>query len=174
MLRKEDSEARVVQKERIQDLMDKNERLMGIISSLKVKLKEVQNVCDQTIKSVKMLNSVTDNLDSILSLGQNGSSKYCLGFDTSTRGVKITPEVKFVPASVKETTDPSCKKLSTNTGAKFSRWVCYYCGRRGHIRSFCYKLLRDRRHQQRPKLVNKQNQYRTTKRNNDVRGTHLI
>ncbi|TYK08855.1 gag-pol polyprotein [Cucumis melo var. makuwa] len=174
MLRKEDSEARAVQKERIQDLMDKNERLMGIISSLKVKLKEVQNVCDQTIKFVKMLNSITDNLDSILSLGQNGSSKYCLGFDTSTRGVKITPEVKFVPASVKETTDPSCKKLSTNTGAKFSRWVCYYCGRRGHIRSFCYKLLRDRRHQQRPKLVNKQNQYRTTKRNNDVRGTHLI
>ncbi|KAA0056418.1 gag-pol polyprotein [Cucumis melo var. makuwa] len=53
---------------------------------------------------------------------QNGSSKYGLGFDTSTRGVKIILEVKFVPASVKETTDPSCKKLSTNTGAKFSRW----------------------------------------------------
>ena len=41
MLRKEDSEARVIQKERIQDLMDENERLMGVISSLKVKLKEV-------------------------------------------------------------------------------------------------------------------------------------
>ncbi|TYK21443.1 gag-pol polyprotein [Cucumis melo var. makuwa] len=174
ILRKEDSEAKTIQKERIQDLMDENERLMGIISSLKVKLKEVQNVYDQTIKSGKMLNSGTDSLDSILSLGQNGSSKYGLGFDTSTRGVKIIPEVKFVPASVEETTDPSCKKLSVYTGAKFSRWVYYYCDRRGHIRSFCYKLLRDRRHQQRPKLVNQQNKYMTIKRNDDVRGTHWI
>ncbi|KAA0039138.1 gag-pol polyprotein [Cucumis melo var. makuwa] len=46
MLRKEDSEARAIQKERIQDLMEENERLMGVISSLKVKLKEVQNEYD--------------------------------------------------------------------------------------------------------------------------------
>ncbi|TYK08440.1 gag-proteinase polyprotein [Cucumis melo var. makuwa] len=121
ILRKEYSEARAIQKERIQDLMDENERLMGIISSLKVKLKEVQNAYDQTIKSVKMLNSRTDSLDSILSSEQNGSSKYGIGFDTSTKGVKITPEVKFVSASVKETIDASCKKLSTYTGANFSR-----------------------------------------------------
>ncbi|KAA0067564.1 Retrovirus-related Pol polyprotein from transposon TNT 1-94 [Cucumis melo var. makuwa] len=88
MLRKEDSEARAIKKERIQDLI---------------------------IKSMKMLNSGTNSLDSILNSGQNGSSKYALGFDTSSRGVKITPEVKFVPASVQETTDPSCKKLSPDT-----------------------------------------------------------
>ncbi|TYK22564.1 gag-pol polyprotein [Cucumis melo var. makuwa] len=69
MLRKEDSEARAIQKERIQDLMDKNEQLMGVISSLKVKLKEVQYMYDQTIKSVKMLNFGTDSLDSILNSG---------------------------------------------------------------------------------------------------------
>ncbi|KAA0066043.1 gag-pol polyprotein [Cucumis melo var. makuwa] len=88
---------------------------MGVISSLKVQLKEIQNVYDQTIKSVKMLNSGTDSLDSILNSGHNGSSKYGLGFDALTRGVKITPEVKFVPTSVKETTEPSCKKSSTDT-----------------------------------------------------------
>ncbi|KAA0060126.1 gag-pol polyprotein [Cucumis melo var. makuwa] len=38
ILRKEYSEARAIQKERIQDLMDENERLMGIISSLKLRL----------------------------------------------------------------------------------------------------------------------------------------
>ncbi|TYJ99853.1 gag-pol polyprotein [Cucumis melo var. makuwa] len=69
---------------------------MGVISSLKVQLKEIQNVYDQTIKSVKMLNSGTDSLDSILNSGHNGSSKYGLGFDALTRGVKITPE-KNVP-----------------------------------------------------------------------------
>ncbi|TYK03156.1 gag-pol polyprotein [Cucumis melo var. makuwa] len=69
MLRKEDLEARAIQKERIQDLMEENERLMGVISSLKVKLKEIQNEYDQITKSVKMLNSGTDSLDSILNLG---------------------------------------------------------------------------------------------------------
>ncbi|KAA0040864.1 gag-pol polyprotein [Cucumis melo var. makuwa] len=112
MLRKECSEARVIQKERNLDLMEENERLMGVISSLKVKLKEVQNEYDKTIKSVKMLNSRTDSLYSILNSGQNGSSKYGIGFDASTRSVKITPEVKFVPASVKETTEPSCETVS--------------------------------------------------------------
>ncbi|KAA0059174.1 F5J5.1 [Cucumis melo var. makuwa] len=174
ILRKEASEARAIQKERIQDLMDENERLMGVISSLKVKLKEVQNVYDQTIKSVKMLNSGTDSLDSIPNSEQIDSSKYDLGFDTLTRSVKITLKVKFVLASVKETTDPSCKKLSTDTSAKVSIWVCYYCGRRDHTRSFCYKLLKDRRHQQKSKLINQENQCRLTKRNNNVRGTHMI
>ncbi|TYK27300.1 envelope-like protein [Cucumis melo var. makuwa] len=65
ILRKEDSEARAIQKERIQDLMEENERLMEVISSLKVKLKE------------------------------NGSSKYDLEFDASIRSVKITPEWVF-------------------------------------------------------------------------------
>ncbi|KAA0047661.1 gag-pol polyprotein [Cucumis melo var. makuwa] len=92
MLRKEDSEARAIKKERIQDLMEENERLMRVISSLKVKLKEVQNEYHQTIKSVNMLNSGTDNLDSILNLGQNGSSKYGLGFDASMGIAKFTSE----------------------------------------------------------------------------------
>ncbi|KAA0032410.1 gag-proteinase polyprotein [Cucumis melo var. makuwa] len=59
VLWKEDSEAKAIQKEIIQDLMEENERLMSVISSLKLKLKEVQNDYDQTIKFVKMLNSGT-------------------------------------------------------------------------------------------------------------------
>ncbi|KAA0041441.1 gag-pol polyprotein [Cucumis melo var. makuwa] len=133
MLRKEDLEARAIQKERIQDLMEENERLMGVISSLKVKLKEVQNEYDQTIKSLKMLNSGTDNLDSILNSGQNGSSKYGLGFDASMGSAKFTSEVRFVPTSVKAITEPTCTTAITNTLAKSSRWICYCCGRKGHI-----------------------------------------
>ncbi|KAA0033000.1 putative mitochondrial protein [Cucumis melo var. makuwa] len=66
MLRKEDSESRAIQKERLQDLMEENERLMGVISSLKVKLKE------------------------------NGSSKYVLGFDASMGSAKFTSEVRSI------------------------------------------------------------------------------
>ena len=46
VLWKEDTEARAIQKERIQDLMEENERLMSVISSLKLKLKEVQKDYD--------------------------------------------------------------------------------------------------------------------------------
>ncbi|KAA0045248.1 gag-pol polyprotein [Cucumis melo var. makuwa] len=46
--------------------------------------------------------------------------------------------------------------------------------KKGHTRSFCYKLLRDRRHQQKSKLINQQNNCRLTKRNNNVRGTAMI
>ncbi|KAA0038179.1 gag-proteinase polyprotein [Cucumis melo var. makuwa] len=105
VLWKEDSEARAIQKERIQDLMEENEQLMSVISSLKLKSKEVQNDYDQTIKSVKMLNSGTEKLDSILNSGQNSSSKYGLGFDVSVKSIKPTTEIKFVPALVKEETE---------------------------------------------------------------------
>ncbi|TYK21614.1 gag-pol polyprotein [Cucumis melo var. makuwa] len=67
ILRKEDLEARAIKKERIRLNGKKNKRLMGVISSLKVKLKEAHNE-------------------------QNGSSKYGLGFDASIRSDKITPE----------------------------------------------------------------------------------
>ncbi|TYK01623.1 gag-pol polyprotein [Cucumis melo var. makuwa] len=91
MLRKEDSKARAIQKERIQYLVEENER--------------------------------TDSLDSILNSGQNDSSKYGLGFDASMRSAKFTSKVKFVPASVKGTTEPNCATAITNTPAKSFRWV---------------------------------------------------
>ncbi|TYK08443.1 putative mitochondrial protein [Cucumis melo var. makuwa] len=130
MLRKEDTEARAIQKERIQDLMKENERLMSIISSLKLKLKEVQNDYDQTIKSVKMLNSGTENLDSILKSGQNSSHRYGLGFDASTSSLKSTFGIKFVPALRKAESKTTLTTTVGSPPAKSSERICYYCGRR--------------------------------------------
>ncbi|KAA0050329.1 gag-proteinase polyprotein [Cucumis melo var. makuwa] len=121
VLWKEDNEARAIQKERIQDLMEENERLMSIISSLKLKLKEIQNEHDQTIKSVKMLNSGIENLDLILNLGQNNSSKYGLGFDASERSIKPTTETKFVPALLKDETETVSTTTVVNPPAKTTR-----------------------------------------------------
>ncbi|TYK14780.1 gag-proteinase polyprotein [Cucumis melo var. makuwa] len=126
VLWKEDSEARAIQKERIQDLMEENEQLMSVISSLKLKSKEVQNDYDQTIKTVKMLNSGTEKLDSILNSGQNSSSKYGLGFDVSVKSIKPTTEIKFVPALVKEETKTVPTTTVVSPPAKTTRWICYY------------------------------------------------
>ncbi|KAA0059133.1 NBS-LRR type resistance protein [Cucumis melo var. makuwa] len=81
ILRKEDLEARAIKKERIRLNGKKNKRLMGVISSLKVKLKEAHNE-------------------------QNGSSKYGLGFDASIRSDKITPESSGSVERTHQSRDP--------------------------------------------------------------------
>ncbi|TYK06527.1 gag-pol polyprotein [Cucumis melo var. makuwa] len=145
---KEDCEARAIQKERIQDLLEEKERLMSVISSLKLKLREVQNENDQILKFVKMLNSGTENLDSILKAGHNGSHRYGLGFVASASSSKATSEIKFVSASMRVEYDTIHTKTGIRTPVKSLGRTCYYYGRKGHIRSICYKLKRDQLRQQ--------------------------
>ncbi|KAA0060361.1 gag-pol polyprotein, related [Cucumis melo var. makuwa] len=104
---KEDCEAREIQKEKIQDLIEENERFMSVISSLKLKLREVQNENDQILKSVKMLNSGTENLYSILKSGHNGSHKHGLGFVASRLASRLLFNLleERVTIMVEKTTD---------------------------------------------------------------------
>ena len=95
-----------------------------------------------------MLNSRNENLDSILKSGQNSSSKYGLGFDTSVRSLKSTSEVKFVPALGKAETETTLTTTVGSPPVKSPKRICYYYGRKGHIRPFCYKLRRDIWYQQ--------------------------
>ncbi|KAA0058251.1 gag-proteinase polyprotein [Cucumis melo var. makuwa] len=127
IMRKEDNEARAIQKERIQELMEESECLMSVISSLKLKLKEVQNDYNQTIKFVKMLNSGTENLDLILKSGQNSSSKSDLGFDVLLSSHKSTSEVKFVLALVKVETETTLTTTVASPPVKSPRRICYFC-----------------------------------------------
>ena len=145
---KEDCEARAIQKERIQDLLKENERLMSVISSLKSKLREVQNENDQILKFVKMLNSGTENLDSILKAGHNGSHRYGLGFVASASSSKATSKIKFVPTSIRVEYDTIHIETGIRAPVKSLGRTCYYCGRKGHIKSICYKLRQDQLRQQ--------------------------
>ncbi|KAA0041153.1 gag-proteinase polyprotein [Cucumis melo var. makuwa] len=145
---KEDCEARAIQKERIQDLIEENECLMSVISSIKLKLREFQNENDQILKSVKMLNSGTENLDLILKSGHNGSHRHGLGFVASASSSKATSEIKFVPASMGVEHETIHIETGIRTTVKYLGRTCYYCGRKGHIRSICYKLRREQLRQQ--------------------------
>ncbi|KAA0048402.1 gag-pol polyprotein [Cucumis melo var. makuwa] len=145
---KENCEARAIQKERKQDLIEENERLMLVISSLKLKMREVQNENDQILKSVKMLNSGTKNLESILKSGHNGSQRHGLGFVASAGRFKTTSKIKFVPASMGVERETTHTETGIGTTVKTLGRTCYYCGRKGHIRPSCYKLRRDQLRQQ--------------------------
>lgn len=128
VLWKEDSEARAIQKENIQDLMEENDRLMSIISTLKQKLREVHNEYNQIMKSVKMLNSGFENLDLILSSGKTNSDKFGLSFDSSVRNINPATEIKFISASSNDKSVPSTVSKIVSPSVKTTKWVCHYCG----------------------------------------------
>ena len=89
------------------------------------------------MKSVKMLNSGSENLYLILSSGQSSFNKYGLGFDSSVKNTSPTTGIKFVPSSVKVKFD---LLVATKVVSFSSSWVSHYCGKRDHIRPFCYSL----------------------------------
>ncbi|TYK03067.1 gag-pol polyprotein [Cucumis melo var. makuwa] len=101
VLWKEDCEARAIQKEKIQDLIVENERLM-----------------------------------------------HGLGFVASPSRLKATSEIKFVPTSMGVEHEMIHTETGIRTTVKSLERTCYYCGRKGHIRSICYKLRRYQLHQQ--------------------------
>ncbi|KAA0032034.1 F5J5.1 [Cucumis melo var. makuwa] len=95
-----------------------------------------------------MLNSGMKNLDSILISGHNGSHRYGLGFVASANSLKATSEIKFVPASMGVEHETIHTETDIRTTVKSLGRTCYYCGRKGHIRSICYKLRQDQLRQQ--------------------------
>ncbi|TYK17892.1 gag-pol polyprotein [Cucumis melo var. makuwa] len=99
------------------------------------------------VKKFKNLNTTGSNAQNLINYqrkdGQNGLNKYGLGFDASTRKINTTTEIKFVPASVKDKTDIVTAKKVVSPLAKTTKWICHYCGQKGHIRPFCYNLQRD-------------------------------
>ena len=85
---KENSPARAIQKENIQKLLDENQQLLTVISSLKPKLKEAKIEYEKMFKSVKMLNSGTNSLNQILNTGKNSSNKHGLGYNSLKHAYK--------------------------------------------------------------------------------------
>ncbi|TYK15997.1 gag-pol polyprotein [Cucumis melo var. makuwa] len=112
---KEDCEARAIQKERIQDLIEENERLM---------------------------------FEWRINSRHNGFHRYGLGFVASASSLKATSEIKFVSASKVVEHGTTHTEIGISTTVKSLGRTCYYCGRKGHIKSICYKLRRDQLHQQ--------------------------
>ncbi|KAA0056213.1 putative mitochondrial protein [Cucumis melo var. makuwa] len=82
----------------------------------------------------------TENLDSILKAGHNGSYRYGLGFVASASSSKTTSEIKFVPASMRVEYDTIHTETGIRTLVKSLGRTCYYCSRKGHIRSYFTNL----------------------------------
>ena len=137
-------------------------RLLETIVDLKREAMRITNERDQLLKTVKMLNSGTKDLDIILTIGQSSRNTTGLGYTHTT----LTSQTVFVPQKNQEekgpskvaTTDltscsticPTCKcqrqgqeSMGTRKRSKPDKrqqWTCSYCGKRGHIRPYCRQL----------------------------------
>ncbi|KAA0043382.1 gag-pol polyprotein [Cucumis melo var. makuwa] len=142
----EDQATIVYQQERIQYLMEENQSFLSSIVTLKAELKEARNQFEELSKSVKMMTGGTHKLDDLLGQGKRCNDKRGLGF--SEIGYDRTKKIVFVHESNSyddqrkitkekrtEDTTPSIKSLNRR-----KRWICYFCGKIGHIRPYCYQL----------------------------------
>lgn len=73
----------MIQKEKIEELIENNHCLLSIISSLKQELKDTKIEFDNISKSVKKLNSGTNDLNQILKIGKTILNKEGIGYDYS-------------------------------------------------------------------------------------------
>lgn len=143
----------------ILSLTEDKTRLLETIIDLKREISRLNGELDQMTKSVRMLNSGTDSLDNILTVGQPANNMKGLGY---THG-DSTSQTTIVP---QKSADQMPRKIcQTSSGDKFQnqhqrhlhgptrslvnrpRWVCHHCGRMSHIRPFCYRLYGRNLHQ---------------------------
>ena len=133
-------------------LTEDKARLLETIVDLKKEVGHLNGELEHMTETVRMLNSGTDSLDKILTSGKPAKNMKGLGY---THGASSS-QTTFVPQ--KQTSQMS-RNLPQPSGNNKShdisryhqfgpnrspvnrpRWVCHYCGRKGHIRPFCYRL----------------------------------
>ena len=91
-----------------------------------------------------MLNSGTQNLDQILSMGKSVSDRNGLGYTGVTRDVATNSKTVFVKAAPTTPKLPIFGKTVKPAPPKVKRFVptCHFCNIIGHIRPRCYKFIK--------------------------------
>ena len=125
----------------------RNQSFLSSIVTPKAELNEVRNQFEELSKSVKMMTSGTHKLDDLLGQGKRCDDKRGLGFSergsdrTKNKNVFVREsnnyddQRKIAKEKRTEDTTPPIKSLNRR-----KRWICYFCGKIGHIRPYCYQL----------------------------------
>lgn len=115
------------------------------------------------MKSLRMLNSGTNSLDKILTVGKPATNLKGLGYTYGASHSKTTfaPHKRTATASPKifqtsvshiHHNQPQCQHIITSTRSPINipRWMCHHCRNRSNIRPFYYCLYE--RNLQRPRF----------------------
>lgn len=115
-------------------LKDLNEKLKKELNEEVLKRKVLENEVAETTKRRMMLNSDTNDLNNILmTLGMTEKSNHGLGY----QGGITTCMTKFVKGNNTEVVPTNSQKIKIE---RRNPYGCYYCGKNGHIKRYCYKF----------------------------------
>jgi hypothetical protein len=134
------------QRKTINKLMTEKEENLDRITELSDEITQLNSQLENMKRQVRMLNSGTDVLNEILEIQNQGKPKG-IGFNyNSLNNKQQVKEIKFLPAA-SEYVPTSGKKMLKRSpqhhgfnARRPHRWVCHHCGKKGHIRPFCFKL----------------------------------
>ncbi|WJX56911.1 hypothetical protein P8452_42524 [Trifolium repens] len=119
----------------------KEQKLQAKVTSLEDEVKLVSSNLEIMTKSVRMLGTGTKKLNEILSIRNHSNDPTRVGYGVTYNNATL--ESNFVPAQnisdLKMLPHPTPHQKPVNK-RKFTSLKCHYCGKYGHIKSFCYKL----------------------------------
>ncbi|WJX89653.1 hypothetical protein P8452_71632 [Trifolium repens] len=125
----------------IEQLKMKEQKLQAKVTSLEDEVKLVTSNLEIMTKSVRMLGTGTKKLNEILSIRNHANDPTGVGYGVTYNNETL--ESTFVPArnrsDFKMLPHPAPHQKPVNK-RKSTSLKCHYCGKYGHIKSFCYKL----------------------------------
>ncbi|KAK2429199.1 gag-protease polyprotein [Trifolium repens] len=125
----------------IEQLKMKEQKLQAKVTSLEDEVKLVTSNLEIMTKFVRMLGTGTKKLNEILSNRNHANDPTGVGYGVTYNNETL--ESTFVPArnrtDFKMLPHPTPHQKPVNK-RKSTSLKCHYCGKYGHIKSFCYKL----------------------------------
>ncbi|KAK2444414.1 hypothetical protein QL285_015442 [Trifolium repens] len=129
----------------ISELQNEKDEFLTTITGLNSEVSMLTCKLDSMRKSFKLLNNGTDKLDEILQNERDPKDMKGVGCNFRTK--QNHNSRKFVPTQESYDSTMSGQMPQhpkhhqrSNTKSKFHVWTCHYCGKKGHIKPFYYKL----------------------------------
>ncbi len=136
------------QKRLILELQSEKNEHLTTISELNDEVTLLNSKLEHMKKEVIMMHGGTATLEELIETQVPGKRTKGIGYDYKNlnKPKQYDPELKFLPLEGNNR-PPMLKQRLPHVqphpgirNRKSQPWVCHHCGRKGHIRPFCYKL----------------------------------
>lgn len=130
-------------KKTVSHLSQEKEELLNSNIKLREEVTLLNSQLEGMTKSIRMLNSGSNILDEILDSGKFSNNKEGLGFSQTKpiKNKKAHVAVKKKTGGQKPYQKPQHLVKQKKSHWKKPNWTCHHCGKEGHIRPHCYKLI---------------------------------
>ncbi|MCH79544.1 gag-protease polyprotein [Trifolium medium] len=129
------------QENQIEQAQIEKSNLLGKISELDKEVIKLNTDLDQVKKVAKMMTTGTEAFDEMLQKQNYGKPKP-IGFEHERIGQNMSFNNATIHTPVSKTfvSGGLSQHHAPHPKSRLYNWTCHHCGRKGHIRPFCYRL----------------------------------